>query len=180
MKVLFLFPPQWMPISPHFAIPTLLGQFENSPYEATAMDLNIDFYNKILTPSYIKNALKRGKQQLEEIKEELKTVYDPQKKFQDYDFKWQNKIAKSSMINELLEKKGKKLDKAAILIGQAVSIFKSKTHFYNPLSTILIPLQHQLLIAQHLSHFRLTRFEVHHVLEQKLYIPRLEKPQMTL
>ena len=132
MKVLFLFPPQWMPISPHFAIPTLLGQFENSPYEATAMDLNIDFYNKILTPSYIKNALKRGKQQLEEIKEELKTVYDPQKKFQDYDFKWQNKIAKSSMINELLEKKGKKLDKAAILIGQAVSIFKSKTHFYNP------------------------------------------------
>ena len=36
------------------------------------------------------------------------------------------------MINELLEKKGKKLDKAAILIGQAVSIFKSKTHFYNP------------------------------------------------
>ena len=80
MKVLFLFPPQWMPISPHFAIPTLLGQFENSPYEATAMDLNIDFYNKILTPSYIKNALKRGKQQLEEIKEELKTVYDPQKK----------------------------------------------------------------------------------------------------
>ena len=48
MKVLFLFPPQWMPIAPHFAIATLMGQFEGSPYEASMMDLNIDFYNKII------------------------------------------------------------------------------------------------------------------------------------
>ena len=35
-----------MPISPHFAISTLLGQFEESPYDAKMIDLNVDFYNK--------------------------------------------------------------------------------------------------------------------------------------
>ena len=52
MKVLFLFPPQWMPISPYFAISTLLGQFENSPYEASMMDLNIEFYRVMFYHPY--------------------------------------------------------------------------------------------------------------------------------
>ena len=75
MKVLCLFPPQWMPISPHFAIATLMGQFDGSPYEASMMDLNIDFYNKILTRSYVSNALKRAKIKLEETKKEIKEVF---------------------------------------------------------------------------------------------------------
>jgi len=132
MRVLFLFPPQWMPISPHFAIATLLGQFENSPYEASMMDLNIDFYSKILTRDYVEGALEIAKNQLAEIKEELKTVFDPHKKFSDYSVEWQNKIAKSSMIHNLLEKHGKNINRAAILVEQAVSILKSKEHFYNP------------------------------------------------
>ena len=53
MKTLLIFPPQWMPVSPHFALPTLLGQFEDTGYEASVMDLNIDFYNKILTKNYV-------------------------------------------------------------------------------------------------------------------------------
>ena len=42
-----------MPVSPHFALPTLLGQFEDNGYEDSVMDLNIDFYNKILTKNYV-------------------------------------------------------------------------------------------------------------------------------
>ena len=48
MKTLLLFPPQWTPIAPHFALPSLLGQLKANGYEAEAQDLNIDFYNKIL------------------------------------------------------------------------------------------------------------------------------------
>ena len=132
MKVLFLFPPQWMPISPHFAIATLIGQFENSPYEASMMDLNIDFYNKILTRKYVSNALKRAKNLLIETKEEIKTVYKKDKKFDEYPFEWQNKIAKSSMLLNMFQKYGKQLDRASILVEQAVDILKSKVHFYNP------------------------------------------------
>ena len=132
MKVLFLFPPQWMPISPHFAIATLMGQFEDSPYEASMMDLNIDFYNKILTRTYVSNALKRAKDKLEETKVEIKTVYEKGKKFEEYPFEWRNKIAKSSMLLNMFQKYGKQLDKTPILVEQAVSIMKSKEYFYNP------------------------------------------------
>ncbi|MBQ8635121.1 radical SAM protein [bacterium] len=132
MKILFLFPPQWMPISPYFAISTLLGQFENTQYEATMMDLNIEFYNKILTREYTSQALKIAKEKLETIKEELKKVYNPNKKFEDYSFEWKNKIAKSSMIHNMFQKHADKINKAPILIEQAVSILKSKEHFYNP------------------------------------------------
>ena len=132
MKVLFLFPPQWMPISPHFAIATLMGQFDGSPYEASMMDLNIDFYNKILTRSYVSNALKRAKIKLEETKKEIKEVFVLGKRFEDYPPQWQEKIAKSSMLLNMFQKYGKQLDRTAILIEQAVSILKSKEHFYNP------------------------------------------------
>lgn len=132
MKVLFLFPPQWMPISPHFAIATLMGQFEDSPYEASMMDLNIDFYNKILTRKYVSNALKRAKISLEKSKEEIKPIYVRGKKFEEYPFEWQNKIAKSSMLLNMFQNYEKQLDRTPILIEQAVEILKSKQHFYNP------------------------------------------------
>ena len=43
MKTLLLFPPQWTPVSPHFALPSLLGQLKAKGYEAFGMDLNRDF-----------------------------------------------------------------------------------------------------------------------------------------
>lgn len=132
MKVLFLFPPQWMPISPYFAIATLMGQFEGTEFEASMMDLNIDFYNKILTRNYVSNALKRAKAKLNETKEEIKSIYVRGKKFEEYPFEWRNKIAKSSMLLNMFQKYGKQLDRAPILIEQAVEILKSDAHFYNP------------------------------------------------
>ncbi len=132
MKVLFLFPPQWMPIAPHFAIATLMGQFENTSYEASMMDLNIDFYNKILTRNYVSNALKRAKTKLEETKAEIKTIYQKGKKFEEYTFEQKNKIAKSSMLLNMFQKYGNQLDKTPILVEQSIEILKSNQHFYSP------------------------------------------------
>ncbi|MBQ8848111.1 MAG: B12-binding domain-containing radical SAM protein [Candidatus Gastranaerophilales bacterium] len=132
MKALFLFVPQWMPISPHYSLATLLGQFNDSPYKASVIDLNSDFYNKILKSNYVKNALKVGKNKLEEINSEFKKIHTPDKKFEDYSIEWQNKIAKSALIKDLISKYGKELDKTAILCEQAVKFLKSKEHFYNP------------------------------------------------
>lgn len=132
MKILFLFPPQWVPISPHFAIPTLLGQFKDSPFEAIPMDLNVDFYNKILTHNYVSDALKTAKGQLPQLKEEIKQVYDKDKKFEDYPIKWQNKIAKASMIQDYLAEHASDISSVSRLVETSVNILKSKEHFYNP------------------------------------------------
>ena len=51
--MLLTFPPQWTPISPHFAICSLLGQLKANNYNVSFSDLNIEFYNKILTKDYL-------------------------------------------------------------------------------------------------------------------------------
>ncbi len=132
MKTLLIFPPQWMPTSPHFSLPTLIGQFENSGHQACALDLNIDFYNEILTKKSIQDSYNKAKELLPILKEEIKEVFDKNKSFNDYPFEWQNKIAKASMIDNFIRENSKKVNKTILLIENSVSIFKSKQHFYNP------------------------------------------------
>ena len=132
MKTLLIFPPQWMPVSPHFALPTLLGQFEGSGYEASVLDLNVDFYNKLLTKEHVLKSLEFGRKIHPIIKNNIKQYFVKGKKFEDYTFKQKNEIAKASMIDNLLRQHGKELDKVALFIDKSVEIVKSKQHFYNP------------------------------------------------
>ena len=104
MKTLLIFPPQWMPVSPHFALPTLLGQFEGSGYEASVLDLNVDFYNTILTKEHVQKSLEFGRKLLPIIKNNIKHYFVQGKEFEDYTFKQKNEIAKASMIDNLLKK----------------------------------------------------------------------------
>ena len=132
MKTLLIFPPQWMPVSPHFALPTLLGQFEGTGYDAAVMDLNIDFYNKILTKNYVEKSLEMAHRLYPLLKENIKTYFDKNKKFADYTFVQRNEIAKASMIENTLKKHGNSLQRVAMFIDKSVEIMKSKEHYYNP------------------------------------------------
>ena len=132
MKTLLIFPPQWMPISPHFSMSTLLGQFEGTPYSAAVMDLNIEFYNEILTCKNIKQAIENAKKQLPLLKEEIKQNIDKSKTTQDYPRELQDKILRASIINDFLKNKQKEMFTVSLIVEQAVDVFKSKEHFYNP------------------------------------------------
>lgn len=136
MDILFLFPPQWMPVSPHFAIPTLLGQFKGYPYNVKAMDLNIDFYNHVLTKEYLEKAIKKTKNQHSQVLNEISRVYSPSKDFYSYSFDMQNKIAKYGMSKEYFAKDSDLLELVPNLIEDAVKAIKSKEKFYDP-KTIL-------------------------------------------
>ena len=104
MKTLLIFPPQWMPLNPHFALPTLLGQFEGTEYEAKVFDLNIDFYNKILTSNYVRNSYETGKEQFLKLKEKIKEYYTKGRDFDTYTFEQQNEIAKASLMDTFFNK----------------------------------------------------------------------------
>lgn len=132
MKVLLLFPPQWMPVSPHFAIPALAGQLKGAGYDVEILDLNVDFYNKILTRSNVQNSLNVAKDMLPVLKEEISSKAVKGKAFSDYSFEFQNKIAKASIINDFLNKYKNEIPRTTILIEKAVEVLKSKEHFYNP------------------------------------------------
>lgn len=132
MKVLLLFPPQWTPMSPHFAIPSLQGQLKNNGFETGIFDLNIDFYNRILNKSYLINSLDKALSQIEPLLREIAKNHSPQKKFNDYSFELRNKMLKYSKIKEYREKRMYEAENIPDLIFEAVSVLKNKKDFYNP------------------------------------------------
>lgn len=132
MKALFIFPPQWMPINPHLGVSILSGQFKDSPHEASCLDLNIDFYNKILTSENIYNSFNLAKSILINLREEVNQLYDKNIKFESYPIEWQIKIAKYHMIKENLKKYEKSVDKISAITSKNIAILKSKESFYNP------------------------------------------------
>lgn len=53
MKALFVFPPQWTPQNPFFAMASLAGHLRSKGVEVVLRDLNIEFYDRVLTPEYL-------------------------------------------------------------------------------------------------------------------------------
>lgn len=54
--ILLIQPPQWYPVSPYLAVPLLSGQLRKAGFNVKAFDLNVNFFNHILTCEYAKKA----------------------------------------------------------------------------------------------------------------------------
>jgi len=131
MNTLLLFPPQWTPISPHFALPSLLGQLKANGYEASGLDLNIDFYNKVLEPDFIKNAILKAVDNNQNILNEIAPYIKEGKDFSEYPLDIQNKIVRYTKIKEYTTKKQTALASIPDLAKEALNIIKGED-FYNP------------------------------------------------
>ena len=129
-KLLLIFPPQWTPISPHYAIPTLVGQLTAKGYNAEGMDLNIDFFNKILTKSYLDEALKKAKMDFEFIKFKMQNIIKPNKTFNDYTFDEQIEIYRYNQLKNQLVNNLNYIKPLPDKIEEAVNTAKSE-NFYN-------------------------------------------------
>lgn len=53
MDSMIILPPQWTPLSPYYAMPILCAEIKAAGYSCTLRDLNIEIYNKILSPEYL-------------------------------------------------------------------------------------------------------------------------------
>lgn len=131
MNTLLLFPPQWTPISPHFALPSLIGQLKANGYEASGLDLNIDFYNKVLEPDFIKNAILKAVDNNQNVLNEIAPYIKEGKDFSEYPLDIQNKIVKYTKVKEYITKKQAALASIPDLAKEALNIIKGED-FYNP------------------------------------------------
>lgn len=136
MKILLLFPPQWTPISPHFAIPSLMGQLKKENFDVEAMDLNIDFYNEILTNNFVSNSIKKADELFPQLLKDISKHHSPEKQFTDYPADVQGFMIKYSKIKEYKQNKTYQLENIPKVIEDAVKTLKSKESFYNPESCI--------------------------------------------
>ena len=59
MKVLLVFPPQWIPAMPHLALPVLTAYLRSRGVQVIQRDLNLETYDAILNRAYLKQAIER-------------------------------------------------------------------------------------------------------------------------
>ena len=111
-KFLLLFPPSWYLLGPHLALPLLNAQLKKANYDVCVRDLNIEFFNDILSEEYFKNVLKK-------LKEEFLNGnnYVNKEKYENIYF--------------LVNKYGSKFDIFPFLVQKSLSIIKSQNDFYN-------------------------------------------------
>jgi anaerobic magnesium-protoporphyrin IX monomethyl ester cyclase len=55
MKVLLLFPPQWVPYQPHLALPSLTAFLRSNGIDAVQKDLNVDSYDHFLSRKFLRS-----------------------------------------------------------------------------------------------------------------------------
>ncbi|HBN09915.1 MAG TPA: hypothetical protein DD435_15160 [Cyanobacteria bacterium UBA8530] len=60
-KALFVFPPQWNPQNPFYAMASLAGHLRSHGYEVALRDLNVEYYDLVLTPQYLQSVEDRLK-----------------------------------------------------------------------------------------------------------------------
>lgn len=58
-RVLLVFPPQWSPQNPHFSLRALMGHLRSRGIDVGVRDLNVEFYDSVLSPDYLQVAAER-------------------------------------------------------------------------------------------------------------------------
>ena len=103
MKALLLFPPQWTPNSPYLALPLLSAQLKKHGYETEIRDLNIEFFNRILTKENLTRRLGEAKELFRTLGEIVAHDYpDAVKNFDSYSVKEQTMLMKYKRIADIL------------------------------------------------------------------------------
>lgn len=132
MKALLLFPPQWTPNSPYLALPLLSAQLKKHGIDAEIRDINIEFFNHILTKKNLCEKLDEAKRILGSLKKTVTENYpDAISKFGSYSPEEKTMLLKFKRISEVL---GGEVDTEKTIndCESAVNVLKSKDEFYNP------------------------------------------------
>ncbi len=133
-EMLLIFPPQWTPVSPHFAVPSLVGQLKSEGFNVSSMDLNIDFFDAILNRKSIESALTTIKFQYEDLKKTVMKIYSPSKKESDYSFEQKLIFYKYDKLKKFVNSNTDAF-KLPAFIDSAKQTFHTEA-FYEPLTLI--------------------------------------------
>ncbi len=135
-KMILIFPPQWTPISPHYALMALAGQLKSKGYNVNCMDLNVDFYNEILTKDYLNFINEKIKKDYVKLFTNIRKIYTKGKKAEKYSLDEQCEIYKFGKIKEYISKNDTYHERVPNTIQFALEVIRSKERFYQPINLI--------------------------------------------
>ncbi len=130
-KILLIQPPQWYPVSPYLAVPLLAAQLKNEGFDVKSCDLNVEFFNFILT----KETAIRSDKEAREILNELSVDYENAniaeiEQFGDYYEK--TRCLKYLTIKKFYQDYGEELPYIIDNVENAVNVTRDKELFFIP------------------------------------------------
>lgn len=129
MKNLVIFPPQWVPFNPHLAIPTIHSILKNNDYDTTALDLNVEFYNTILTPQFIISSLNYAFANHKANAVNVGKIRAQRQNLNEFPVEFQRKYNRLVEIEKIA--KSKEYDPIIQNIKSSVEVIRDKKDFYN-------------------------------------------------
>lgn len=131
MKVLLIQPPQWYPISPHLAVPLLKAQLRKAGFETKALDLNVRFFNDILTDENVAAADRKARGDLARLAEECEKA-DLGKAARDGSYEEKTKLAKYFSLKKFYAEHGAEVSYLISHTDWAMHAIKTPEEFFVP------------------------------------------------
>ncbi len=127
-KALLIFPPQWSPQHPHFALRALAGHLRHHGVEVDVRDLNIEYYDHVLSPQHLQRVRDRLHLDLEYLgpQSSFKLMLEPNSLDAQLD------RVRLRAIRRFVDEHGEMLDHLPHLIMDAKETLKDPRRFYNP------------------------------------------------
>ena len=130
-KVLLIQPPQWYPVSPYLALPLLAGQLKRAGFETTVFDLNVKFFNDILTEKHLSESDKKAKRILFEFEPLFENADVSQlRKYGTYEEKTQ--YLKYTTIKDFYDGYSDEIPYVISNIEWAVNVTRNSQEFFVP------------------------------------------------
>ena len=130
-KILLIQPPQWCPSSPYLAVPLLTGQLKREGFDAKAYDLNIEFFNYLLTKEHLSLCDKAARDFLSEAAPEFENA-DIALIEKNGSYEEKNRCLKYLTIKKFYADFGDEVPSLIENIENAVAVTRSKEDFFVP------------------------------------------------
>ena len=130
-NILLIQPPQWYPITPHLAVPLLAAQLKAAGFRTHAEDLNIRFFNQILTTEFLADADARARRDLSELAPEYEGA-DLSALRETGDYAEKTRALKYLTLQKFYAEHGAELPALIRDIGLSVRTMRDPALFYDP------------------------------------------------
>ncbi|MDQ7823903.1 MAG: radical SAM protein [Candidatus Eremiobacteraeota bacterium] len=127
-KTLLIFPPQWIPLNPHFSLATLAGHLKGEGHEVVLEDINIKFYRHILSPEYMDYSAAKAENSYQFLKQKLMITLASN----DDSLAAQIDSARLLKIEKNPGRREQMIQKVKEELPLAFSVFDSREKFYDP------------------------------------------------
>jgi anaerobic magnesium-protoporphyrin IX monomethyl ester cyclase len=129
-KTLLIFPPQWIPLNPHFSLCSLAGHLKGEGHEVIVEDSNIKFYRHILTEEYLDYSVAKAENTYEYLRQKIMVALARKDKSLSTQFAAARLLEIEKHFNFAVH--GPVFRKVKKELPRAFSVFDDREKFYDP------------------------------------------------